>query len=136
MIRDLTIDAAWLRAHGACERATQKVTDEWPAGAAVTRANLLRAAALGLDLDWLARRVLAAPASAEYERAMAPAWAEYERAMAPAREEYERATASAGEEYERAMAPAREEYERVTAPAREEYERATASALADQLGLT
>ena len=66
---------------------------EWPDGAEITLENCLRAAELGLDLDWLAEKMFPARA-----------WEAYRQATAPAREAYRQATAPAWEAYERARA--------------------------------
>ena len=49
-------------------------SEEWPDGAEVTLDNCLRAAELGLDLDWLAEKMFSAPAWEAYEQAKAPAF--------------------------------------------------------------
>ena len=55
----------------------------------VTRRALLRAARVGLDLDWFVREFLASLLE-EYERQRAPLWEEYKRQEAPLWEEYKR----------------------------------------------
>ena len=91
---------------GACAEQLSLVQREWPGGIPVTEAAASRAVALGLDLGWLANKLLPAPALAEYERARAPARAECERVTAPALAEYERVTSPARAEYERATTAA------------------------------
>ena len=91
---------------GACTDQLKTFIAEWPDGAKVTLKNCRRAAELKLDINWLASRVLTAPALAKYEKARASAWAEYEKARAPAWAEYDKATASAWAEYEKARASA------------------------------
>ncbi|MFH2073275.1 MAG: hypothetical protein ABIJ75_10540, partial [Actinomycetota bacterium] len=58
----------------------------------VTRRALLRAARVGLDLEWFVREFLA-PLWAEYERQRASLLAEYKRQRAPLWAEYERQSA-------------------------------------------
>ena len=70
-------------------------SDEWPDGAEITLDNCLRAAELGLDLDWLAEKMFPAPALEAYLQATAPAWEAYVQATAPAWEAYEKARAAA-----------------------------------------
>ena len=116
-------------------------SEEWPDpdGAEVTLDNCLRAAELGLNLDWLAENMFPAraleaylqaiaPAWEAFEKATAPAWEAYRQAIAPALEAYEQATAQAWEAYRQAIAPALEAYEQATAPAWEAYLQATAPA--------
>ena len=67
------------------------------------------------DFAWAARKLLPAPALAEYERVRVQAWAEYERVTAPAWAEYERVRAPAWAECARVRVPAWAEYERVRA---------------------
>ena len=67
------------------------------------------------DFAWAARKLLPAPALAEYERVRVQAWAEYARVTAPAWAEYERVRAPAWAECARVRVPAWAEYERVRA---------------------
>ena len=94
-----------LRKLRACEDQVALFAAEWPDGVEVSEAVLLRAAEIGLDLDWWAQRVLSPPLLAEYERQRAPLWAEYERQCAPLGAEYERQCAPLWAEYERQCAP-------------------------------
>ena len=71
-----TVTLAWLREHRACADQVAIFKEEWGESADITRPNLERAAALGLDLYWLAERCLTAPALAEYQRLTAPALAD------------------------------------------------------------
>ena len=119
------VNARDLKASGACD--TQRYAKAWggtDVRVAVTRRNLLRAAALRWDIGWLANRMLSATALAEYGRMMAPVWTECDRITAPAWAEYERVRAAAWAEYARA-----------TAAAWAEFNRARVLALADCLGL-
>ncbi len=72
----LHIDRRWLKEHGACSDQVDLLTAEWPEGATVTRAVLIRAAELGADLDWFANKILPAPALAAYNAARATALAD------------------------------------------------------------
>jgi len=160
----MRVDDAWLGEHKACADQRQTFNREWPDGVEVTRENLRRAAALNLNLDWFAPRVLSRSARKAYETAVASALKTYEAAVASALKTYEAAVADAGETYEAAVAsawkawadageayetavasawkawaaavaPAREAYAAAVAPAREAYTAARADALADALGL-
>ena len=53
-----TITSKWLAEHEACAEDLALFEEEWPEGGAVTKESLTRASELGLDLDWLARRLL------------------------------------------------------------------------------
>jgi hypothetical protein len=50
----------------------------------VNEENAHKAVAAGLDIHWLAERVLKGEALATYEAAIAPAWATYQAAQASA----------------------------------------------------
>ncbi len=52
------ITRRWAQRHDACPEQVELFTKEWPDGAELTRDNLLRAADLGLDVDWLAEEIL------------------------------------------------------------------------------
>ena len=90
----------------ACLDQVATFATEWPDGAEISAANIMRAVELGLDLDWWAERHLSTPALAAYKAekaqalaahkaATAPAWAAYKAATAPAWAAYEAATAQA-----------------------------------------
>jgi len=80
---------------GACTDQLKAFITERPDGAKVTLKNCRRAAELKLDINWLASRVLTAPALAKYEKARASAWAEYGKVRAPTLAKYEKDRASA-----------------------------------------
>lgn len=61
-----TIDSKWLVEHEACAEDLALFEEEWPEGGAVTKESLTRALELGLDLEWLARRILPELLNAEY----------------------------------------------------------------------
>ena len=110
------IDAAWLRAHNACEEQVIVFEGEWPAGADITAANIMRAVELKLDIDWLVKHVLTALAYAAYEKATAQAYAAYKKATAPAYyAAYKKAEALAYAAYEKAKAPAYAAYKKAKA---------------------
>lgn len=67
------VTATMLRRLGACSDQVATVEREWPNGAPVTVATVRKAYRLGLDVDWLANKVLPALALAEYQRVTA-AW--------------------------------------------------------------
>jgi len=121
------ITVTYLTHLGACPDQVAIVEREWPAGAPIMTASIHKAYQLGLDVEWLARKVLDAPVWAEYERVRAPAWAKYTKVRAPALAEYKNV------KDERVRAPALAEYMRVKAPALAEYEKVTTQALAPLL---
>jgi hypothetical protein len=72
-----TITVEWLREHHACEERVAVVEQEWGAGEIpLTRDNLLRAAKLMLDLEWLAEGL---DLSAESQRVYYETTAESQR---------------------------------------------------------
>ena len=99
------ITAETLTALKACTDQVAIFVAEWPDGAEVNEANVLRAVELHLDLDWLASAIFPAPIYAEYKRQRAPIDAEYERQLAPIDAEYERQLAPIDAEYKRQRAP-------------------------------
>ena len=116
----------------ACEDQVQIFSLEWPDGCEVTVETILRAYSLGLNVDYVATKVLRATTLAEYERARATASDKYERATAPAWVEHKRATDSALAEYLRARdSSAWALYERTRTTALAEYLRALSPAWAE-----
>ena len=63
----------WLDRHCACPEEVRVFCREWPDGAEISQANLVRAHELGLDLAWFLEQVLSAPARRAYNEAIAPA---------------------------------------------------------------
>ena len=55
------IDVSDLRKIDACAETLNRLARRWPAGAAVTRENLIEAQDLGADLIWLARVIAGRP---------------------------------------------------------------------------
>ena len=95
------ITHAWLAERKACKEQLDIFDKEWPDGMELTKENLLKCAALQLNLNWIAEHYLDASLSAkfekqrdsllaEFERQEAPFWAEYERQRGPFWAEYER----------------------------------------------
>ena len=72
----------WLKENKACPDAIDLFCKEWPEGGEVTHANLLRAAAIGLDMEWFAKRVLPEEVYADYEGKCAALYADYETSCA------------------------------------------------------
>ena len=108
----MKITRKMLKAWEACPDQVDTFASEWPRGAEVTRENVDRAVELGLNVEWLAERVLDGNALAEYERVTAAALAEYDRARDAALAKYDRAAAPAIAEYERVRDAALAEYDR------------------------
>ena len=147
----MKITTKWLKKQKACKKQIALFQATFPRGGEVTKARLLKAAQVGLNLEWLEQFIPAekqaeyekikTSARTEYDKVMAPAWAEYnkvrasaltkyDKVMAPALAEYEKITASAWAKYDKVMAPAWAEYNKVRAPARAEYDKVRAPALA------
>lgn len=59
------ITRRWAQRREACEGQVEIFAKEWPDGAELTRANLMRAAALGLSVAWLAVDLLLPNTGAE-----------------------------------------------------------------------
>ena len=62
-----TITAEWLTVHDACEKQQALFEKTWPDGAHVTKKALVRAAKVGLNLEWFAERVLPRSLVADYQ---------------------------------------------------------------------
>lgn len=95
----ITITADWLLHRKACEDQITKFAAEWPEGAELTEANLLRAGELGLDIKWLALRVLPKPLQAEHNWQVVPVNAKFRQQMAAIQAEYELERARIDAEY-------------------------------------
>ena len=121
------ITYAQLRASGACRDQLALFKRKFGDSVEVT-VQLAESVANEFDWDWVASKLLKAPAWDEYYRVTAAAWDEYERVTAAAWAEYYRVTAPAFAEYDRVRAAALAEYERVTAAAWAECKRVTAAA--------
>lgn len=85
-----------LRELGASEDEVATFAEYWPGGAAVTGPTIGRLLWLrqGLDVDWLAVRVLTEDVWEEYDRIAQDAWEEYKRVTAPAYKEFKRTRAA------------------------------------------
>ena len=87
------ITSEWLRKKHACAQQVAVFEREWPDGAEITEANVLRALTLNLDIVWFAAVYLQPSAWAAYEKATASAGAAYKEAIASAWAAYKEAIA-------------------------------------------
>ena len=101
-----TVTAAQLEDWAACREQVATFREEWGESVVLTRAVLLRAVALKLDLDWWAHRALGAEPLRVYEEAAADAWRVYNEAMAEPRRVYNEAMAEPLRVYDEARAEA------------------------------
>ena len=106
-----------IKKHDPCADQFNRACELFPNGEIEVSVELAQQFAHEFDFGWLARKLLKAPAWAEYARVTAPAWAEYARVRAPALDRYKRVEAPAWAEYERVRAPAWAEYQRFMAAA-------------------
>ena len=81
--------AQMLREEGARCPEVAIFKEEWPDGAALTKANLLKAAELGLNLWWWAHHFLPASLWDEFERQDALLWDGFKRQVDSLQTEYE-----------------------------------------------
>jgi hypothetical protein len=123
------ITREWLEEHEACDDHVEKFAATFGDEAELTRANAIKAARAGLDIDWLAGKLLDATALRAYEEAKVPAWRAYQEAKAPAWRAYQEARAPAWRAYQEATAPALRAYEEARAPAWRAYQEAETTAL-------
>ena len=77
------ITVEWLKENTACADAIDLFCKEWPDGCEVTYDNLVRADAIGLNLEWFAGCVLSPRVYADYEEKCVPLYADYEAGRAP-----------------------------------------------------
>lgn len=110
------LKASTLKELNACLDQVNLFRETWSASVRVTEARMVKVAAL-FEWSWGARRLLSAPALAEYECVAASAWAEYQRVKASAWAEYVRGTVfkEQAAEYERVTVLALAEFLRVKA---------------------
>jgi hypothetical protein len=121
-----TITVRWLRERDACKDQVAIVKKEWGTGEIpLSRENLLRAAALGLDLGWLAATL---DLSAE-------AWRVYDEAIAEPKRVYNEAIAEPWRVNKEAIAAPKRVYKEAIAAPRSIYKEAIAEALAAALGV-
>ena len=113
-----TISVKWLEDVEACHSQVDIFRCEWGEGEIeITRARLIRAAELGLDLDWLAKMVLTAPIDAKWRA---------ERVQIDAKWDAERDPIDAKWDAERVQIDAKWDAERVQIDAKWNAERDTA----------
>jgi len=139
------ITVRWLKRRYACADQIKQFRLVFGNQAELTRTNALLAASAGLDMDWLASRLLSVTAQRTYAEAVATAQHTYAEAVATARRTYAEAVATAQHTYAEAVATARRTYAEAVATARRTYDEAVvtarrtyaeaaAEALCDQLG--
>lgn len=99
------IIAEWLRERGACNDQVAIFAAEWgPDGADWTEANLRRAVALGLDIEWLAETTLSASDRKAFDEAVAPHRKAFEEAMDADRKAFDEALVQDWKAFEEAVA--------------------------------
>ena len=123
------ITKEFLESKGACREQLEILFTEFPNGGEVTLGNCLRAAALNIDFDWAADKLLSTTARKAYYEAIAPTWKVYKEAMVLAWEVCKEATAPTLKVYKEATAPAWKVYKEATAPALKVYKEAMVLAL-------
>ena len=92
----MRVTIEFLREHNACKDEVAIFETEWPDGAELTLENLLRAVGLGLDIYWLAPRVLLVAGHGIYGHR----WRRYCSAIELACEKYQCDTRCALERYD------------------------------------
>jgi hypothetical protein len=97
------VTATWLRRNNACD--VEVFEAEWPKGCYPTEKNLLRAAKLGMSLDWFAENWLTPPLDADYRAKRAPLYADYRAKRALLYADYEAKVAPLYADYEAKVAP-------------------------------
>ena len=108
----MRITLNWLHKHMACEKEVIRFQAEWPEGAELTEANLIKAADMMFDLDWFAKVYLPAPLRTEYKRQETLLWAEYYRQTASLWADYHRQDDPLWAEYKRRAASLWADYHR------------------------
>ena len=76
-----TVTLQWLKKHGACTDQVELFAKTFgDSSVAITPESIERASNVGLDINWVATRILTPPALKAYEEAKATAWKAYEEA--------------------------------------------------------
>ncbi len=132
-LREITRE--WLEEHAACEDHVEIFSATFGDRAGLTRANAMRAAKAGLDIDWLAKILLDSRTWWAYMLAIGPTWRAYMRADSRAWRAYQEARAPTWRGRDEAEAEAWRAYKRAIAPTWRAYEEAAAGALCDALNL-
>ncbi len=129
----MKITAKLLSQIGACQ--TEKFVETFPSGEVKnTKKNIRRAFAAGMDVNWLAEKILCASALAKYKEVSASALAKYKEVSAPALAKYKEVHAPAWAKYEEVRnASALAKYEEVRAPAWAKYEEVRNASLVEFL---
>ena len=97
----------------ACASQVEVFHKEWPNGAEANLKNVNRSIELGLDVNWLAHRVLREPARIEYNKVYEAAWIEYNKAYKATWIEYDKVYEAAWIEYNKVYEAARIECDKV-----------------------
>lgn len=70
----MKVTAKWLRSKFACKDELKVFENEWPDGMPITKEAIVRAFALGLDVDFGVEQILSEPAIESYETQRVVAW--------------------------------------------------------------
>ena len=101
-----TVTTEWLKSNNACPDAIDLFCKEWPEGGEVTHANLVRADAMGLSLEWFAKCVLPPQVYADYQaKRVTTLYADYQRYRSALYADYEARRSALYADYEASFAP-------------------------------
>ena len=127
-----TITAEWLKSNNFSASQYAIFCAEWPNGCEVTHDNLLRAAAMGLDMEWFAKRVLPPKVYADYHaKRAATLYADYQRYRSALYADYESCRAALYADSQDNRAALYADYEDKDAPLFAAYESSRAAMFAD-----
>lgn len=101
------LTASYLKRMGACADQVARFQAEWPDGAEITPANVLRAYKIGLNVDWIVCNCLNNDARLAYEKAVARARLPYYEAVDTTIRACDEAVSSTSQTYNEAVAAAR-----------------------------
>ena len=101
----MIINSDWLKSKDACQGNIDIFSTEWPEGCEVNHQNLERAFALGLDIKWLLRVLLAVNGRSKYNEMFLPIQAEHRKKRVQQDAEYESKLASLEADYDSKRAP-------------------------------
>ena len=111
-----TITPEWLKSNNATADEYDLFCAEWPEGCEATHDNLVRAAAMGLDMEWFAKCVLPEEVFADYEEKSNALYAAFRGKSDPLFADYKVRRAALHADYEAKSAELYADYEANFAP--------------------
>ena len=111
-----TITPEWLKSNNATADEYDLFCAEWPEGCEATHDNLVRAAAIGLDMEWFAKCVLPPQVFADYEEKCDALYAAFRSKSDPLFADFKARRAALEADYEARRSALYADYEASFAP--------------------